>query len=251
MYNCCMATAIRISDGKEFGYVIFNGENLEEARLLFKATNNDSVEVQVDRTERGSLEMRIFTEGLYKRSIFAAVDSYVLNSGGRPEIFEAGPFFRYFQRISTPTSIKASVSQSKDLWENPNNILNIREALNWYLEIDDVGTGYKVKENTNSGVTMSKCDGNCNCKCKDKEVDTTTAEVYEITSNFDALEFQAFVGDNTPFHVTYRYTSIGTLFMGLTLQTGNLFAVNITPGDSVIRLSNGRLAHTPSTHSNL
>jgi len=244
-----MAKAIRISDGKEFEYVIFNGENLEEARLLFKATNNASVEVQVDRTERGSLEMRVFTEGLYKRSIFAAVDSYILNSGGKPEIFEAGPFFRYFQRISTPTSIKASVSQSKDLWENPNNILNIREALSWYLETDNIGTSYKVKESTNSGVTMSKCNGNC--KCKKKEVDATTAEVYEITSNFDAEEFQAFIGDSIPFHVTYRYTSIGTLFMGLTLQTGNLFAVNITPGDSVIRLSNGRLAHTPGTHSNL
>lgn len=241
-----MAKAVRISDGKEFEYVLFNGKNLDEARLLFKSTNKPSSEVIACSTATGLLELRLFGDTGYHASLFVDAGEYILNSGGRPEIYEAGPFSRTYQMVSSKEALE---SQTKYLWNDVSNTLNIREALNWYLQSDTIGESYTIKFNNNTGGTVSKCDGNCKCKKSGKEKTAITAEVFMVGGDFDPAAFQAFIGKEKPFQVVYSYNSVGSMFRSVIIQTGTLFGVEIKSGDSVLRTSNGVLAVAHNTHT--
>jgi len=233
-----MSKAIRRSDEKVFDYVLFNGENLEKARQLFKATNSRVFEVIVCKTESGSLEMRVFDHN-YQRSIFAAVDSYIVNVGGMPEVYETGPFFRLYTTFLSPktkTEVEAAESQTKPLWDNLNNTLHIRDAFNIHFN------NGKQFQGTNSSVGNYCYNGNCG-KCSKNNLGATE---FRITSDFDEKAFQEFLGKSIPFSATYKVTSAGRSFEKVTIVAGALFGTEMVPGSTLVRISDGRLAHVPN-----
>jgi len=247
---------------EHYPFAYWDGTNASEVQAIFTNTNNASGEVRIRPTEseRGTLELGLYGDTGYYRSFFVKKNDYVINSNGKPIVYDAETFKHKFElepTIPTQDEVEkfyagagyaaildkeALESQTSTLWDDFINLTEIREALNWYFDTDDLGGVELVEE----------CKGNCNCKKRKQEANSNikTASVYPITSDFDVEKFQAFIGEVNPFNVTYRYTSAGRLFMGISIQTFGLFKINITAGDSVIKLANGRLLHASSTHNN-
>ena len=268
MYHCSnMNICISKISHEHYPFAYWDGTNASEIQEIFTSTNNASGEVRLRpmESERGTLELATYGDTGYHRSFFVSKDNYIINSNGKPIVYDAETFKHKFElETVAPTQDEVEKfyagagyaaileeesleSQTSTLWDDFINLTEIREALNWYFNIDTI-----------EGVTMieekpkKKCGGDCKCAKRKQEANSNikTAMVYPITSDFDIDKFQTFVGEANPFNVTYRYTSAGRMFMGISIQTFGLFAVNITAGDSVVKLANGRLLHASATHNN-
>ena len=244
-----MTTCIRTSDQKEYEFVYWTGTDMWAASDLFA---KESIKMMMFKVlENGTLEMKVSgMEGNF--TYHAPKHTYIVNKNGLPAIYHREDFYEKFNvrvaskdefmkeffegaGVSAEVALEASESQTKALWDDANNLLDIRETLNDYFN-EDIGV----------------CGKNCNCKEKKYLANSNikTAMVYPITANFDVNKFSVFVGPSVPFNVTYRHTSVGKQFMGVSVQSQGLFAANITPGDSVVKLESGRLLHAPGTHTN-
>jgi hypothetical protein len=244
-----MTTCIRTSDQKEYEFLYWTGTDMWAASdlfakesirfLMFKILENGTLEIKVNATGEN------FTYHVPKQT-------YLVNKNGKPAIYHREDFYEKFNvrvaskdefmkeffegaGVSPEVALEGSESQTSVLWDDANNLLDIREALNDYLD-EEVGV----------------CGKNCNCKEKKYLANSNikTAMVYPITADFDVNKFSVFIGEFNTFDVTYRYTGKGKRFMGVSVQTQGLFATNITPGDSIIKLESGRLIHASATHTN-
>lgn len=227
-----MQKATRISDGKVLSYVFFDGGNVGEVRDLFASTNTPDSEVIACKTKNGSLQLKQMSMNPHaaETTQHARPSSYIFNSGGRPYVCDEYDFYRLFTGPDALTVLRKEPveSQTKPLWDNIDNTLHIRETLyKYFVE----GDSYNPAHNTNSATLGG-----------------LAVTAFPVNSDFNAEAFQDFIGADKPFHVTYSYNRMGRTFKWVAIQTGRLFGVNITPGDSVVRTPNGALAVVHNSH---
>jgi len=208
-----MHKCVRYSDNAVFECVQWTGSNTPEVRGLFQPTNTPYSEVIVCTTSGRNLELKVYGESGYYRSFYAAPNSYIVNEYGKPIIYEDDESFshRFFWagNSGAPHSVEGSESKTKGLWDDFNNLLDIKGAL--------------------TSVVI-------------------TADVFAVTKDFDAEAFRGFMG-STMFEVCRRYSSAGLSFEYVTIPVGSMLGKKIKPGDSVVRLSTGDFLHAPYTHS--